>query len=162
MHGSRIKELSVIYVITQPFYCCIIYTTHNLDQFISSKQKKEMKFLNVCNSININIYFSFSLWFQISSISNFRLRSVAPENIAVRSVLYFLIPSYSVKKESSIYKILFSLREKSKSNNNLNFQFLALKFYFAFFSVHLKEMPFYFKHLKHLIAKYILNIYQQF
>ena len=39
---------------------------------------------NVCNNIDINSYFSFSLWFQISSISSFRLRSVAPENIAVR------------------------------------------------------------------------------
>ena len=34
--------------------------------------------------ISINSYCSFSLWFQISSISSFRLRSVAPENIAVR------------------------------------------------------------------------------
>ena len=32
----------------------------------------------------ISIVASFSLWFQISSISSFRLRSVAPENIAVR------------------------------------------------------------------------------
>ena len=43
-----------------------------------------MNLLNVCNSIDINSYFSFSLWFQISSISSFRLRSVAPENIDVR------------------------------------------------------------------------------
>ena len=32
MHDSKIKEPSVFYVITQPFYCCIIYTTHDLDQ----------------------------------------------------------------------------------------------------------------------------------
>ena len=38
-----------------------------------------MNLLNVCNSIDINSYFSFSLWF-----SSFRLRSVAPENIDVR------------------------------------------------------------------------------
>ena len=43
-----------------------------------------MNLKNVCNNIDINSYFSFSLWFQISSISSFRLRSVAPENIAVR------------------------------------------------------------------------------
>ena len=43
-----------------------------------------MNLLNVCNSIDINSYFSFSLWFQISSISSFRLHSVAPENIDVR------------------------------------------------------------------------------
>ena len=43
-----------------------------------------MNLLNVYNSIDINSYFSFSLWFQISSISSFRLRSVAPENIDVR------------------------------------------------------------------------------
>ena len=34
--------------------------------------------------MDINSYFSFSLWFQIPSISGFRLCSVAPENIAVR------------------------------------------------------------------------------
>ena len=39
---------------------------------------------NVCNNININSYFSFSLWFHISSISTFRLRLVAPEDVAVR------------------------------------------------------------------------------
>ena len=38
----------------------------------------------VITPIPIHSYFSFSLWFQISSISSFRLRSVAPENIAVR------------------------------------------------------------------------------
>ena len=43
-----------------------------------------MNLLNVCNSIDINSYFSCSLWFQISSISSFRLRSVALENIAMR------------------------------------------------------------------------------
>ena len=32
MRDSRIKEAWVIYVITQPFYCCIICTTHDLDQ----------------------------------------------------------------------------------------------------------------------------------
>ena len=42
-----------------------------------------MNVLNVCNSIDVNSYFSFSLWFQISS---FRLRSVAPENIDVRTL----------------------------------------------------------------------------
>ena len=29
---KNLKEPSVIYVMTQPFYCCIIYTTHDLDQ----------------------------------------------------------------------------------------------------------------------------------
>ena len=43
-----------------------------------------MNLLNACNSIDINSYFSFSLWFQISSISSFRLRSVALENTDVR------------------------------------------------------------------------------
>ena len=43
-----------------------------------------MKLLNVCNSIDMNSYFSFSIWFQISSISRFRLRSVAPVNVEVR------------------------------------------------------------------------------
>ena len=43
-----------------------------------------MNLYNVWNNIDINSYFSFSLWFQISSISSFRLPSVAPENIAVR------------------------------------------------------------------------------
>ena len=43
-----------------------------------------MNLQNVCNNTNISSYFSFSLWFQISSISSFRLRSVAPENIAAR------------------------------------------------------------------------------
>ena len=32
MRDSRRKEPSVIYVITQPFYCGIIYTTRDLDQ----------------------------------------------------------------------------------------------------------------------------------
>ena len=40
--------------------------------------------INICNNIDINSYVSFSLWFQISSILSSRLRSVAPENIAVR------------------------------------------------------------------------------
>ena len=43
-----------------------------------------MNLLNVCNTIDINSYFSFSLWFRILSISSFRLRSVAPENIDVK------------------------------------------------------------------------------
>ena len=43
-----------------------------------------MNLFNVCNSIDINSDFLFSLWFQISSISSFRLRSVAPENIDMR------------------------------------------------------------------------------
>ena len=43
-----------------------------------------MKLLNVCNSIDMNSYFSFSIWFQISRISRFRLRSVAPVNVEVR------------------------------------------------------------------------------
>ena len=42
-----------------------------------------MNLLNVC-TIDVNSYLSFPLWFQISSISSFRLRSVAPENIDVR------------------------------------------------------------------------------
>ena len=40
---------------------------------------------------SINSYCSFSLWFQISSISSFRLRSVAPENIAVRILNSFIL-----------------------------------------------------------------------
>ena len=36
---------------------------------------------------SVNSYFSFSLWFQISSISSFRLRTVAPEKIVVRASL---------------------------------------------------------------------------
>ena len=43
-----------------------------------------MNLLNVCNTIDINSYFSFFLWFQILCISSFRLLSVAPENIDVR------------------------------------------------------------------------------
>ena len=43
-----------------------------------------MNLLNVCNSVGMSSYFSFSLWFQILSISSFRVRSVAPENIDVR------------------------------------------------------------------------------
>ena len=39
----------------------------------------------------ISIVASFSLWFQISSISSFRLRSVAPENIAVRILNSFIL-----------------------------------------------------------------------
>ena len=35
------------------------------------------------HTIDINRYFSFTFCFQVSSISSFRLRSVAPENIAV-------------------------------------------------------------------------------
>ena len=65
MRDSRIKEPSAIYFINQPFYCCIIYTTNDLDQFVSSKQYKEMNLLNACSSIDINIHFSFSVWFQI-------------------------------------------------------------------------------------------------
>ena len=41
-----------------------------------------MNLLDVCNSIDIKSYFSFSLWFQILVISSFLL-SVAPENIDV-------------------------------------------------------------------------------
>ena len=43
-----------------------------------------MNLWNVCNKIDINSYFSFSLWFEISSISSFCLRSVARENTAMR------------------------------------------------------------------------------
>ena len=52
-----------------------------------------MNLLNVCNSIDINSYFSFSLRFQTSSISSFRLRSVAPENIDVKilSLNFFIL-----------------------------------------------------------------------
>ena len=46
---------------------------------------------NVCNNIDINCYFAFSLWFQISSISSFHLRSVAPENIAVTMLNSFIL-----------------------------------------------------------------------
>ena len=42
-----------------------------------------MNLLNVY-STDINSYFSFSLSFQILSLSSFRLRSVAPEDIDVR------------------------------------------------------------------------------
>ena len=35
MRDSRIKDPSVIYVITQPFCCCIIYATHDLDQQVT-------------------------------------------------------------------------------------------------------------------------------
>ena len=38
----------------------------------------------MCNKIDINSYLSFSLWFEISSISRFCLRSVARENAAMR------------------------------------------------------------------------------
>ena len=43
-----------------------------------------MNFYNVGNKIDINSYFSFPFWFHVSSVSRFRLCSVAPENIAVR------------------------------------------------------------------------------
>ena len=44
-----------------------------------------MNLLNVCNSVDINSYFSFSLWFQILRISSFRLCSAAPENMGSKS-----------------------------------------------------------------------------
>ena len=98
------------------------------------QQKIKINLLNVCNSIDIAIFFSFSLWFQISSISSVRLRSVAPENIALRSVLYFLISSYDVKKESSIYKIRFNVELRkmlqSKVQHNLSNEEL---FWYAWF-----------------------------
>ena len=43
-----------------------------------------MNLQNVCNNIDINSCFSFSLWFQISSILSFRLRSVVLEKIAMK------------------------------------------------------------------------------
>ena len=55
MHDSRIENPSVIYLVMQPFYCCIIYVTRDSDQwvtyiclpFVSSKQSKEMNLMNV-------------------------------------------------------------------------------------------------------------------
>ena len=35
MRDSRIKEPSVIYVITHPFYYCMIYMAHDLDQYVT-------------------------------------------------------------------------------------------------------------------------------
>ena len=57
-----------------------------------------MNLQNACNNIDINSYFSFSLWFEISSVSSFRLRSVAPDNIAVRILSLNSVISKTLKE----------------------------------------------------------------
>ena len=64
-----------------------------------------MNLENVCNNININSYFPFSLWFQLSSISSFRLRSGAPENIAVR----ILNPCSRLTKKFFLFDLMKAL-----------------------------------------------------
>ena len=111
-----------------------------------------MNFLNVCNRIDINIYFSFSLLLQISSILNFLFRSVAPENLAWEALYISLFRVMASRKNQASIKSYFHYGKRGKSNDNLNLQFLALPFYCAFFSICLKELVFYWKkiHLKHL------------
>ena len=76
--------------------------------------------------ININSYFSFSLWFQISNISSFCLRSVAPENIAVRilSLNYFILKTLKEVQFKCEMLDLYSYTEILINMHMLAFRFL--------------------------------------
>ena len=63
-----------------------------------------MSLQNVCNNIDINSCFSFSLWFQISSILNFCLRSVVLEKIAVRILTLNSFLLKTLKKFAFLYQ----------------------------------------------------------
>ena len=57
-----------------------------------------MNIQNIFNNTNKKKYFSFSLWFQISSISSFCLRLLKPENIAERILSFNSFMLKTLKK----------------------------------------------------------------
>ena len=72
---------------------------------------------------SINSYCSFSLWFQISSISSFRLRSVAPENIAVRILNSFILKTLKEVQLKCEMCDLYSYTEILINTDMLAFRF---------------------------------------
>ena len=74
----------------------------------------------------ISIVASFSLWFQISSISSFRLRSGAPENSAVRilSLNSFILKTLKeVRLKCEMGNLYYSYTEILINTDMLSFCF---------------------------------------